>query len=386
MKQIVIKRKENGENLILLLDDGILVERHFENTQNKNIEGNIYIGKVQNVLPGLGSAFVNIGKNRNAFIATKDILPKQDVVKDEKQEDIEITKLIKPGDPLLVQVKKDTGTKKGVRVTTHLNIPGRFIALCPNTPFVTVSQKIKNKQKFKKIVKNNLPEDLGAIVRTNAENASENEIAQEIQNLIEKWSIIKKIAIEGFPKQVYDAGGIIKKLLVDIIDSELEKIIVEDKEIKKEIDSILSEFQKDIPVEIDEEDILYNYNLDRQIKESEKRKIWLKSGGFITIDKTEALTAIDVNSAKDIGIKDTEKTLYNVNYEATIEILKQLRLRDIGGIVIIDYIDMHKEENKEKILKLLDKESKKDRSKVQIEGFTKLNLVELTRKHLYNNS
>lgn len=387
MKQIVIKRKEDNENLILVLENGILVEKHLENTKNKNIEGNIFIGKVQNVLPGLDSAFVNIGKNRNAFIAVKDILPKIDIVKDSDKNNKEtINKLIKPGNPIIVQVKKDTSTKKGVRVTTHLNIPGRFVVLCPNTPFVTVSQKVKEKEKLKKIVSENLPENLGAIVRTNAENASKEDIILDIKNLLDKWKEINEVTIENYPKQIYDSGGIIKKLLIDIIDSGLEEIIVEDDFLEQEIKEILKDLNKDAKIIVDKEDILYNYNLDRQLKETEKRKIWLKSGGFITIDKTEALTAIDVNSGKSIGKSDVEETIYNVNYEASIEILKQLRIRDIGGIIIIDYIDMKKEENKEKILKLLKEEIKNDRSKVQIEGFTRLNLMELTRKHLYNNS
>ena len=387
MKQIVIKRKEDNENLILVLENGILVEKHLENTKNKNIEGNIFIGKVQNVLPGLDSAFVNIGKNRNAFIAVKDILPKIDIVKESDKNNKEtINKLIKPGNPIIVQVKKDTTTKKGVRVTTHLNIPGRFVVLCPNTPFITVSQKVNEKERLKKIVSENLPKNLGAIVRTNAENASEEDIILDIKNLLDKWKKINEVTIENYPKQIYDSGGIIKKLLIDIIDSGLEEIIVEDEQLEHEIKEILKDLNEEVKIIVDKEDILYNYNLDRQLKETEKRKIWLKSGGFITIDKTEALTAIDVNSGKSIGKNDVEETIYNVNYEATIEILKQLRIRDIGGIIIIDYIDMKKEENKEKILKLLKEEIKNDRSKVQVEGFTRLNLMEITRKHLYNNS
>lgn len=388
MKQIVIKRKEEHEILILVLENGILVEKHLENTENKNIEGNIFIGKVQNVLPGLESAFVNIGKNRNAFISLKDILPKEDIAKNEKSSNNiqKINDLIKPGTPIIVQVKKDTTTKKGVRVTTHLNIPGRFVVLCPNTPFITVSQKVKERERVKKIVSKNLPKELGAIIRTNAENANEEDIILDIKKLLDKWDEIKQISIDNYPKQIYNSGGIIRKLLIDIVDSGLEEIIVEDEKLEIEIRQVIATLNKNVQVIVDKENILYNYNLDRQLKETEKRKIWLKSGGFITIDKTEALTAIDVNSGKSIGKNSAEETIYNVNYEATIEILKQLRIRDIGGIIIIDYIDMKNEENKEKILKLLKEEVKKDRSKVQVEGFTRLNLMELTRKHLYNNS
>ena len=390
MKQIVIKKISEDENLILLLEDGILIEKHLENSNNKNIEGNIYIGKVQNVLPGLDATFVNIGKNKNAFIAANDIIPKKDILKEDIKQDKEvINKLVRPGDPILVQVKKDTCMKKGVRLTTHLKIPGRFVVLCPNTPFITVSQKIGDKEKREqliKVIRKNLPEGYGAIARTNSLEVSEDEIRQDIDNLLNVWEKIKKEDINNYPKKVYDTGGIIRKLLIDVIDDNLETIIVEDEELKNQISEELKFLNKQIELKLDKEDILYNYNLDRQLKNIDDRKIWLKSGGFITIDKTEALTAIDVNTGKSIGKNDIEKTIYDVNYEATIEIAKQLRLRDIGGIIIIDYIDMHVEENKKNIYELLKKETKKDRSKVQIEGFTKLNLMELTRKHLYSNS
>ena len=390
MKQIVIKKISENENLILLLEDGILIEKHLENSNNKNIEGNIYIGKVQNVLSGLDATFVNIGKNKNAFIAASDIMPKQDILKEEsKQSKQTINKLVRPGDPILVQVKKDTCMKKGVRLTTHLKIPGRFVVLCPNTPFITVSQKIGNKEKREeliRLIRKNLPEGYGAIARTNSLDSSEEEIIGDIKNLLNTWEKIRKEEISNYPKKVYDTGGIIKKLLIDVIDNNLEKIIVEDENLEYQILEELKLLNKDIEVKLDKEDILYNYNLDRQLNKIDDRKIWLKSGGFITIDKTEALTAIDVNTGKSIGKNDLEKTIYDVNYEATIEIAKQLRLRDIGGIIIIDYIDMHIEENKNNIYELLKKEVKKDRSKVQVEGFTKLNLMELTRKHLYSNS
>ena len=173
--------------------------------------------------------------------------------------------------------------------------------------------------------------------------------------------------------------------MIDVIDDNLETIIVEDEVLKSQILEELKSLNKEIELKLDKEDILYNYNLDRQLKNIDDRKIWLKSGGFITIDKTEALTAIDVNTGKSIGKNNLEKTIYDVNYEATIEIAKQLRLRDIGGIIIIDYIDMHIEENKKNIYELLKKETKKDRSKVQFEGFTKLNLLEMTRKNMCNN-
>ena len=229
-----------------------------------------------------------------------------------------------------------------------------------------------------------LPENSGGIVRTSAQKASNLELKKDINNLIEKWENIKQIVCDTYPKEIYNAGGIIEKYLLDNFDKGLDKIFVGDKETEKIIKDVLENNKIQIPLEI-KKDYLSQYDYEKQLLRLESRNIWLDCGGFITIDKTEALTAIDVNSGKYIGKNNLEDTVFKVNKEATIEISKQLMARDIGGIIIIDYIDMHIEENKEKILKLMAKEVKKDNSKVQIEGFTKLNLLEMTRKHIYSN-
>ena len=388
MKELIVYKNNDKKN-IMLVQNGFLIENHIEYEKNKTIEGNIYIGKVQNVFQGMQAAFVNIGKNKNAFIHLKDILPKQDVVKNKEMKLTDnIKDLIKPGDPILVEIKRDSTSKKGARVSTHISLTGRFIVLLPNSPFITVSQKIddvKEKDRLTNIVKKYLPEDMGAIVRTVAENADEETIKNDIFRMVEKWKKIISTDIEKYPKKVFDTGGILFKILVDLIDSNLDKIIVNSEEDFELIKQFLNEFNVGINVEL-EDDILSLYNLNKQIEVAENRKIWLKCGGFITIDKTEALTAIDVNSGKYVGDTNLESTAYTVNKEAAIEIAKQLRLRDIGGIVIIDFIDMYKKENLEKIMDKMKEECKKDRSKVQVEGFTKLNLMELTRKHICSNN
>ena len=255
----------------------------------------------------------------------------------------------------------------------------------PNTPFIAVSQKIENKEKreeLKKFFRENLPDDIGGVVRTSAENANKADIINELESLNKRWEDIKNIEVKTVPQEIYNAGGIIKKYIIDNLDKNVEKIIVNSEEIKEEVLKVLEEENSNILVQIDK-NYLNKFDYENQIKKSENRKVWLDCGGFITIDKTEALTAIDVNTGKFTGKDNFEKTVFEVNREATIEIAKQLRLRDIGGIIIIDYIDMHIDSNKEKILKIIEGEIKKDSSKVQIEGFTKLNLLELTRKHVY---
>lgn len=383
MKELVIFNS-NNRKAIALLEDKELVEKYEEDENDKSIEGNIYVGKVQNVLTGLQSAFVNIGEKRNAFIHVKDILPKVDITKNEEVEEKSINELVRPGDPLIVEVKKEAVDKKGPRLSTHISLTSRFVVFMPNASFITVSQKIENeaeRERLKNIVKKYLPKDTGAIIRTVAENRSEDDIKKDILKTIDKWKKIKLKPIEKYPQKIYDKGGVLKKTIVDLVDSNLDKIIIEDENDLNLVKDILNEIDSDTKIEVDP-DILSKFSLEKQLKALESNKVWLKSGAFITIDKTEALVAIDVNSGKFIGNKDVEETITAVNLEAAKEISKQIRLRDISGIIIIDFIDMKKEEDKKAVIDEIIKNSKKDRSRVQVEEFTKLNLMEITRKHI----
>ena len=389
MLELLINQ-ENEVKTIMLVENGILVEKHEEHKDKKRLEGNIYIGKVNKVLPGMQTAFVDIGIERNSLIKLKDVVPKVDESKEKYQETVKIQDIIKENNRIIVQINKDGTEKKGAKVSTHLKLPGRFTVLMPECDIVTISQKIEDKaekQRLIRIARENLPKKTGIIMRTSSNGISEENIKKDIENLLLKWKEIKEKSISSKQDRalIYDNKTFIRKTLIDILDSGLKRIIVNEEKTYKAVKDILEEMnhQDDITIEIKKGEDLFNmYTLNKQIDEAEKRKIWLKCGGFITIDKTEALTAIDVNSGKYTGNKDLEKTIYKVNQEATIEIAKQLRLRDIGGIIIIDYIDMHTDENKKNIEKLLQECLKKDRSKCQLGGFTKMNLYEMTRKHL----
>lgn len=383
MKELIVFNKDKIK-VICLIEDEELVELYVENEENKSIEGNIYVGKVQNVITGLQSAFVNIGEKRSAFIHAKDILPKIDITKEQKQVEPPINELIKPGEPIIVEVKREAVDKKGPRLSTHISLSSRFVVFMPNATFITVSQKIsdeKEKERLKNIVKKYLPESTGAIIRTVAENKTEEELKADISKTVEKWEKIREIPIDKIPQKIYDKGGILKKTIVDLVDNHLDRIVLKDKEDLENIKNILEEIDSNAKVELDEE-ILSKYSLEKQLTALKTNKVFLKSGGFITIDKTEALVAIDVNSGRFIGKKDVEETVLAVNLEAAKEISKQIRLRDISGIIIIDFIDMKNDEDKKLVINEIIKNSKKDRSKVQIEEFTKLNLMELTRKHI----
>ena len=380
----------NNKKEIALVENGKLIEYYEEEDSIERKEGNIYIGIVKDIIKGMQSAFVDIGTEKNSFIHLKDILPKVDEKKQKYDESIDISQVAKQGQKLLVQVKKDSNEKKGARVSTHINLPSKYIVFMPNTDIVTVSQKIedeKEQQRLIKLVKENLSKGNGAIIRTSAEG-KEKEIIEDIKNIENKWNKITQTSIN--PNQdksqlLYKSEDIVEKILIDLTDKVINEIIVNDKKEYKRIEELKKENKEytNIKLEIQEgENLFEKINIEKQIEKSQNRKVWLKCGGFITIDKTEALTAIDVNTGKYTGNKNLEQTVFKVNKEATIEIAKQIRLRDIGGIIIIDYIDMKKQEDREQIEEILREELKKDRTKTQVEGFTNLDLMELTRKHI----
>lgn len=389
MLEILINKSDNNKE-IALLENGKLVEYYTDEEKNNRKEGNIYIGIIKDIIKGMQAAFVDIGTEKNSFIHLKDLLPKIDESKEKYEENIDIKDIVKTEQKILVQVKKDSNFQKGARVSTHINLPSKYIVLMPNTNIVTASQKIEDKkeqERLIKLVKENISEGNGAVIRTSAIGKNQ-EIVEDIKNIETKWNKINekfKKNKENKPKLISKAENIVEKMILDLPDKSIQRIIIND---RKEYEKILkireeNNYLKEIKIELRQnENILEMYDIQKEISKLENRKIWLKCGGFITIDKTEALTAIDVNTGKYTGTKNVEQTVYKVNEEATIEIAKQLRLRDIGGIIIIDYIDMPKQENKKKIQQILEKELKKDRTKTQVEGFTKLDLMEMTRKHI----
>ena len=385
MIELIINKEENKET-ICLVENGKLIEKYQndENTKKNRLEGNIYAGKVSDIVPGMQSAFIDYGDTRKGLLHLKDALPQVDV-KNNNDIDKKITDVLKPNQKVLIQIKKDSNDKKGAKVSTHISIPSKYVVFMPNTDIITISQKIDDEERVNellKLAKDSLNKNDGIIIRTSAETANNDEIKKDIQRCINKWNKIK----ENYEKTseikiVYYAENVQSKILLDL---KVDKVITNDKAEFEELKKIIQiEEIKNVKLELSpKSNLLDMYDLNSQISKCDNRKVWLNCGGFITIDKTEALTAIDVNTGKYTGKSDLENTVFKVNKEATIEIAKQLRLHDIGGIIIIDYIDMHNEENSEKIENLLKEELKKDRAKTQVEGFTKLNLMEMTRKHI----
>ena len=401
MKDIIINKNEDGSNLIALVENGKLIEKYDDDESIKANEGNIYCGIVRDLLPGMQSAFIDIGEDKNAFIHIKDVIPKVSNVtgnKDENLEKYKIKDYLKVNMPVLVQVKKSEENLKGARVSTHISITGRLSVLMINVDFITVSQKIENKEeraRLKKLASEILSElnensKYGLILRTSAEGKEKAEIEKDVADLIEIWKKIKAAYDENLkdkrPQLIFQNYDVISKFLVSVLETDVDRVIVNSKNTYETILEYLKKIGKEnVEVVLNEnEDLTQMHDIAGQIEEMKERKIWLKCGGFITIDKTEALTAIDINSGKFTGKKSSSKenTIYKVNQEATVEIAKQLRLRNISGIIVIDYIDMEEEQDRKNIMNLLEKELKKDRSKTQIMGFTKLDLLEMTRKKL----
>lgn len=401
MREVVIHVNQEKSKLVTLVENGKIVEKYEELENQERLEGNIYIGKVENILFGMQAAFVNIGEEKNTFIHIRDVIPRVSNETGNKKEDLsrhDIKNYIRVGMPILVQVKRDSTNKKGARVSTHISLSGRFIVIMPNADFITISQKIEDeneKSRLKEIVKRCLPKGYGAIVRTAAFNQKDEIIQKDVREVVQKlekiqqdFSKVQEKQMKDFkPQLLHKNEGLVSKILKDVIDQNIDKIWLDDETEYQRVMKFVEETgnSEKVKVELKQENLLTIYDLDDQLEQINRRKIWLKCGGFITIDKTEALTAIDVNSGKYIGSKDLEQTVFKVNKEASIEIAKQIRLRDIGGIIIIDYIDMEKQESKDAITEILKENLKRDRSKTQVIGFTPLNLLEMTRKHICSN-
>ena len=365
MQELRIKVDTN-EKSVILLNNYKIVEQY--TIDKENIEGNIYLGVIKNIVPGLKATFVDIGKSKNAFIHFEDL----GKTKDE----------IKLNEKILVQVQKNAVKQKGAKLTTNIKLTGRQIVLMPKTDFISVSRKIEDegkREKLKEIVKKYLPINCGAIIRTNCIFANEEEIRQDIQMLTARWNNIKNSIeknMKNVPCIIEEDNSIVKSLILATVDSKMSKITTNSKEYNEEILNFLKLYKLEniIKIELDN-NVFEKYTIEKELQSLENNKVWLNCGGQIVIDKTEALTAIDVNSGKCIGKDSLEETILKVNIEAAKEIAKQIRLRDIGGIVIVDFIDMEKENSKEKLLKSMEEEIKKRQSKSTDRGIFEVKFI-----------
>ncbi|WP_135555054.1 Rne/Rng family ribonuclease [Paenibacillus cymbidii] len=384
MKRIVVQA-EHGCVKVALLEYGQLVELYMEHPQQEQRAGNVYKGRVVNVLPGMQAAFVDIGLGRNAFLYVDDLLPahadKQPAAKKT------ITDLVKPGDQLLVQVKKEAAGTKGARVTTHVTLPGRWVVYLPQADYVAVSRKIEadaERARLKEIGDRVRGESDGIIFRTVSAGETENALRHDFESLRELWTgVLRTAETCKAPSLVYRDLDMLPRLLRDLVAPDVDELVVNDAKVAAELRRMIGQTYPPLAERVVESAGEPPFLTNRIAEEAErayKRKVWLPSGGYIVIDQTEALTVVDVNTGKFIGEDDLEETVFRANAEAARELARLLRLRDIGGIVIVDFIDMEQESHRQAIADLMHESVKRDRTKTNVVGWTKLGLLELTRR------
>lgn len=385
MNYIFISSKDKI-NKVGIVEDNRLVEFYTEEDNNEKLVGNVYRARVENVLKGMNAAFVNIGEGKNAYLNVKDAYNKEELL---SKKNYTIDQVLKAGNELMVQVIKEALETKGPKVTTHISIPGRYIVLTPYSNDVNISRKINEQveiKRLKAIGEKSKVEDIGLIFRTNSEEVHEDLLIDEYNQLVK---IYKKIENQkGFlptPKLIYKEIELVYKIVRDTFNEKDYKIIVNNKEIYKHILELGYFYSYSIEnrIKLDESFCIEEKReIQKDISEAFSRKVMLKSGGYIVIDETEALTAIDVNTGRYIGSLSLRDTILKTNLEAAEEIARQIRLRDIGGIIIVDFIDMKSKKDTSLVLSNLAKYFKADRNKPNIVGVTKLNLVEITRKKI----
>jgi Rne/Rng family ribonuclease len=383
-KEIAIASYQE-ETRVAVLEDGELQEIFVSHESRRSIVGDIYKGRVQNVLPGMEAAFVDIGHNRNALLYVGDIF----VEGSRQRERQDITKILKQGQEIIVQVTKDPMGSKGARLTTYLSLAGRYLVLLPQVGTVGISHKLSEEERarLRKAVDEVRPKDIGIIVRTAARDAEAAELRKSLTYLNKVWRQVHRAAEKKrAPAILYQEPELELKVVRDIMDASYDRILADShrsfRRIKHYLKLVAPSLAERVMRYADEKPIFEALDINRQIRDALSRSVPLPSGGSIVIDSTEALTAIDVNTGKYVGNKSLEETVLRTNIEAVAEVVRQLRLRDIGGIIIIDFIDMNEAKNRRAVLKALNQELEKDRTKTYVVELTKLGLVEMTRKNV----
>lgn len=419
MNKEIIINTIGDETRIAITEDGLLTEYFVEQADSQRSVGDIYLGRVAKVIPGIKAAFIDVGHKQDAFLHFSDIDPKieelnaligdedTDVDIDEEEEENNHEKLpaqtqsnyqrtiqnlpkIEKGKEIIVQVTKEPVGNKGFRVTTRITLPGRFLVLLPFDNKIGVSKKIhdpRKRKRLRRIVRSMIPEGFGVIVRTVAANEDEETIKEELNRLLETWKEIEQtIKNEKAPALIYKDASTISSVIRDLFNYEVLKVVVDSKKIYKQLKDYLRQVHPELEDRVElykgKEPIFDVFGIEPQLRIAMSRKVPLPSGGHIVIDQTEAMTVIDVNTGKYAASMHQELNSLKIDLEAAREICRQVRLRDIGGIIIIDFIDLEEEKNKKKVFDELKKEFRKDRAKVSILPMTEFGLVQITRQRV----
>jgi len=388
-KQIIINSGIR-EKRAALIENNVVEDLFFERDTYQQIAGNIYRGKVKDVLPGMQAAFIDIGLDKNAFLHIGDLqlLLKEKQLKMYEENRLGIQHVLQPGQDLMTQVVKEPIGTKGAKVTCKVSLPGRYFVFLPYEKRIGISRRISEKIERERL--RNLASELtggeyGVIVRTNTYQKSKESIKNDYNYLVSVWQdILEQYNKSKAPALIYKEIELIQQIARDYLSREIDKVVIDDKgdfeKLKKLAKRIAPDIKNKIYMYRRNTPIFSTYGIEKELEKAVKRKVWLNSGGYVVFDSTEALVAIDVNTGKFTGNKNLQDTVFKTNVEAAKEIARQLRLRDIGGIIIIDFIDMTIKENQVEVLSVLEEELKKDRTRTTIMGLTRLGLVELTRK------
>jgi ribonuclease G len=390
MKKEIYISKGVGETRIAVKENGKLAELHVDKQSQERTVGNVYKGIVENVIPGMQAAFVNIGQGANAFLPFSEISDSELIAeKNEKtKHSKEIDVLLQPGQEIIVQVIKEPFDKKGARVTTELSIAGRFIVLIPKSKYIGVSKKMRDKferRRLKKIALSIKKPGLGMILRTVAEGKTDAQIENDYKNLTAKYNdLLNKAEKNKAPALIHDDLKVTSNVLRDLISEKVEKIIVDSKDDYNKIYKMVKEDALDIGDALEHyrkrEPLFKHSGIDNSMMKLLRKKAWLKSGAYLIIERTEAMVVVDVNSGKFVGKKGHEENSLKINLEAAKEVCAQLRLRHLSGLILIDFIDMVKPENRKKVFLEMKKELRKDRAKVAVSQISEFGVLEMTRE------
>jgi ribonuclease E len=384
-KQMLVRVRPH-QTQVVVLEGPVLVEHYVARSDQESLVGNIYLGKVRNVLPGMEAAFVDFGAPKNGVVYAADVKVPTEFGKRRPR----IEEVVKEGDEILVQVVKDAMGAKGARLTGTPSLPGRYLVLVPDSDAQGISRRLPDaeRQRLREIIAKVKPAGFGVIVRTAALHASAEEIAADIHRLLKVWDEIQESAKSGgAPRLVYEEPDLLIRVIREHFTAEFRRLLIDDKAAYETVLSYLRSTAPDLVAKVhlyeDEELGLFErYHVEDQLRKALDRKVYLPSGGHLVIDRTEALTVIDVNTGKFVGSSSLEETVLQNNLEAADEIGRQLRLRDIGGIIVIDFIDMEEEEHQRMVLRRLREALARDKTRTQVFEVSHLGLVEMTRKNV----
>ncbi|MDR5684103.1 MAG: Rne/Rng family ribonuclease [Armatimonadota bacterium] len=393
MNKQIVANVEPFETRVALFEEGrvqnILIER------GDPLAGNIYKGKVTNVLRGMDAAFVDIGLPRNAFLHVADIRSHR--IGGEDLEDAigegSIQQRLRPGQEILVQVTREPMRTKGARVTTYVALPAYYMVLMPTVSYVGVSRRIEGeseRRRLREIAERIRPQGMGLIVRTAAEGVTEKDLQDDLRYLLSVWArVLDRARAARAPALLYQDLRLIRRVVRDLFTAEVERFVVDSPREYERIVDLVGSYAPHLRTRVelykDAEPIFERFGVERELHNALRRKVWLPSGGYIVVDRTEALTVIDVNTGRYVGKSDLAATILHTNLEAVGEVVRQIRLRDIGGIILVDFIDMESEAHRRQVLAALHEAVKRDRSKMHIIDLTQLGLVEITRKRVYQD-